>query len=476
MTAPSLELRRSLPRNGRLAALIVLTTLLAGCGQRIEGESAVSPGPLDRVMAAAAADTYTYALLSELCDTVGERLAGSEGMKRAVAWSRAAMIEAGCDSVWTEPVTVPHWTRGREWARCLGPVAFDLEMCGLGLSVGTGPEGIEGEVLAVRDFEELEARADEAAGRIVLFDPPWEGYGKTVQYRVNGASRAAAHGAVACLIRSVTDHSLGAPHTGVMRYADDVPRIPAAALTVEDAARLSSMCRRGLRPRVKLFMEAELHGETTCYNVIGDIRGTELPEEIVLVSGHLDSWDLGPNAHDDGAGCALALGSAALLLKHDMRPRRTIRIVHFTSEEFGGHGGRAYLEAHRHELDHHVLAIESDSGAFAPRGFSVQADSTVVAAIADLTAPLARLAPDRWQVEPGGSGVDIGPIVRAGVPGVGHRVEHELYFSYHHSRADSFDKIDRGDLALNVAAIAGLVLAVADDPVTLRPHAAPGGE
>ncbi len=476
MNPSSLHLNRPCRVHRCLPALIALTTLLAACGERIEGESAVVSGHLDRVMAAAAADTFTYALLNELCDTVGERLAGSDGMKRAVAWSRAAMIEAGCDSVWTEPVTVPHWTRGREWARCLGPVAFDLEMCGLGLSVGTGPEGIEGEVLAVRDFEELEARADEAAGRIVLFNPPWEGYGKTVQYRVNGASRAAAHGALACLIRSVTDHSLGAPHTGVMRYAEDVPQIPSAALTVEDAERLFGMCRRGMRPRVKLFMEARLHGETTCYNVIGDVRGTELPEEIVLVAGHLDSWDLGPNAHDDGAGCALALGSAALLLKQDLRPRRTIRIVHFTSEEFGGHGGRAYLEAHRHELDRHILAIESDSGAFAPRGFTVEADSTVVAAIADLAAPLARLAPAGWQVEAGGSGVDVGPIVRAGVPGVGHRVEHSLYFSYHHSRADSFDKIDRGDLALNVAAIAGLILAVADDPETLRPHAAPGGE
>jgi carboxypeptidase Q len=425
-------------------------------------------------------DTYAYEKLAELCDEVGHRLTASPGMARAIAWSERSMREAGFDSVWTEPVTVPHWTRGNEWARCTAPVEFELDMMGLGLSDGTGPEGIEAEVMVVASYDELEARAEEVTGKIVLFDMPWEGYGSVATYRVGGASAAAGHGAVAALIRSATGLSLGAPHTGMMRYEDDVPRIPAASLTVEDAGRLRRLAEKGLKPRVHLYMEAANHGETTCYNVLGDIRGREIPEEIVLVSGHLDSWDAGTGAQDDGAGVVLALASARILLKHDLRPRRTVRVVHFTSEEYGAQGGRAYLAAHRSELDRHVLAIESDSGAYAPRGFSVDADSTVVADLARAAAPLARVAPDQWSVFKGGSGADIGAIVREGVVGVGHRVDTSHYFDVHHSRADTFEKVDPDHLARNVAAIAGLIYIVAESPA--RPGSlttgpiSPGGQ
>ncbi len=426
------------------------------------------PSAQDLLLEAALDDPYTYDKLGELCDTIGHRLVGSPGMEQAIAWAVRSMREAGFDSVWTEPVTVPHWTRGREWARCVEPLAFDLTLSGMGLSDGTGGKVLKAEILAVRDFEELEARADEVPGKIVLFNPPWEGYGKTVQYRVHGASKAARHGAVAVLIRSVTGRSLGAPHTGMMHYADDAPRIPIAALTVEDAGRLYRLCERGLQPVVELSMEATNHGETTSYNVIGDIRGREISEDIVLLGGHLDSWDVGTCAMDDGAGCAVSLGAAHLLLKQDMRPRRTVRVVLYTCEEMGGHGGRAYLEAHRHELDRHVLALESDAGSFAPLGFSVDADSLVLARIEELAAPLARVAPGQWGVRKGGSGVDVGPIVREGVPGVGHWVDTTHYFDVHHSSADTFEKVDPDILARNVAVIAGLIHAVAEDPVSLR--------
>jgi carboxypeptidase Q len=346
-------------------------------------------------------------------------------------------------------------------------VEFDLDMTGLGLSDGTGPDGVEAEILVVTDYDELDALAAEAKGKIILFDMPWEGYGSVARYRVGGASAAARHGAVAALVRSATDVSLGTPHTGMMRYADNAPRIPTAALTVEDAGRLRRLAEKGLKPRVHLYMEAKNHGETTSYNVVGDIHGRELPEEIVLVGGHLDSWDVGTAAHDDGAGVVLALAAARILVKQDLRPRRTVRVVHFTSEEYGGHGGDAYLEAHRSELDRHVLAIESDSGAFAPRGFSVDADSSVVADLVLAAAPLARVAPAEWNVSKGGSGVDIGPIVREGVPGVGHRVDTTHYFDVHHSRADTFEKIDPDLMARNVAVIAGLIYSVAES--TARP-------
>jgi carboxypeptidase Q len=470
--------------NRNLIASVGATGLLLLCSC-----ASVPPAPMDAphdqdaftleaLIDASLTDDYTYDKLGELCDVVGHRLVGSPGMKKAIEWSIRSMEEAGFDSVWTEPVTAPYWTRGTEWARCTAPTEFDLDLSGLGRSDGTGasnPDGIEAEILAVVDFDELEARADEVAGKIVLFNPPWEGYGKTVQYRVHGASRAAEYGAVAALIRSVTGVSLGAPHTGVMHYAEDQPRIPVAALTVEDAGRLFRLARRGLKPRVRLYMEAENHEDTTCYNVIGDIRGRELPEEIVLLSGHLDSWDVGTCAHDDGAGVALALGAARMILQQGLHPRRTVRVVHWTSEEFGGQGGRAYLEAHRQELDRHVLALESDSGSYAPRGFSVQADSLTVLEVARLAAPLARVAPDEWSVVPGGSGVDIGPIVAEGVPGVGHRVEHSQYFDVHHSLADTFEKIDPDHLARNVAAIAGLIYTVADSPASLRSASSSGG-
>jgi len=427
-------------------------------------ETAPSDPTLTALVDSALTDPYAYEKLGELCDEVGHRLTASPGMKRAIAWSQRSMHEAGFDSVWTEPVTVPHWTRGNEWARCTGPVEFDLAMTGLGLSDGTGPDGLEAEVMVVADYDELDARADEAEGKIVLFDMPWEGYGSVARYRVGGASAAAKHGAVAALVRSATGVSLGAPHTGMMRYAEDIPRIPTAALTVEDAGRLRRLADKGLKPRVHLYMEATNHGETTSYNVVGDILGRELPEEIVLVGGHLDSWDVGTCAQDDGAGVVLALAAARILLKQDLRPRRTVRVVHFTAEEYGGYGGDAYLEAHRSELDRHILAIESDSGSFAPRGFSVDADSTVVADLALAAAPLARVAPAEWSVSKGGSGVDIGPIVREGVVGVGHRVDTTHYFDVHHSRADTFEKVDPDYLARNVAVIAGLIYTVAESP------------
>lgn len=450
------------PRLPMMLALLIL------CAAPAAAPAAEAPA------AAAIPDTATFAwrALADLCDLVGARPAGSPQMARAVEWAVGTLRGAGFDSVWTEPVTVPVWERGREWARCTAPVAFDLRLLGLGLSDGTGPDGIEAEVLAVRSFEELERRGAEAAGRIVLFNMPWEDYGRTVQYRSRGASAAARHGAVACLIRSVTPYSLATPHTGMMRYADDAPRIPAAAVTVEDAARLQRLCDRGLRPRVHLYMEARNLGDGPCANVVADIRGARWPEQIVLLAAHLDSWDVGTCAHDDAAGCAMVMAAARELIAGGARPARTVRVVLYTAEEIGVYGGRAYRDAHAHELDRHVAALESDSGAFAPRGFSVAGDSLTVERVRALAAPLAALGADA--VVAGGSGADIGPLVERGVPGIGHRVEGDTYFHYHHSPADDLDKVDPALVVRNARAIAGLARALADDPVPLpRRPAAP---
>jgi carboxypeptidase Q len=433
----------------------------------------VDPETLDALVDAALVDTWTYERLEELCDEIGPRLAGSPGMAKAKEWSVRSMREAGFDTVWMEEVEVDLWTRGREWARVTAPVAFELEMIGLGHSDGTGPAGIEAEVMVVGGFEELSVRSAEVPGKIVLFDMPWEGYGSVATYRVHGNSPAAEFGAVATLVRSATGRSLGTPHTGMMRYAEGAPRIPAAALTVEDAGRIRRLVDGGHKVRIHLYMEAENKGTTICHNVVGEVRGRELPDEIVLLGAHLDAWDAGTGAHDDGGGCAMVLGAARQLLQQDLRPRRTVRVVHYTAEENGIHGGKAYLEAHRDELDRHVLALESDSGSYAPRGFTIDAEDAVIADIAARCAPLARLAPDHWTVRRGGSGADIGPIVRQGVVGVGHRVDGTHYFDVHHSGADTFDKIDPLELARNVAAIAGLAYLVAEP--TARPGASSSG-
>lgn len=451
----------------RPGAALLLGAVLLGAALPDARTAAAEPaGP-----AAAAADTTTFAwhALTDLCDLVGGRVAGSPEMARAVDWAVATLRAAGFDSVWTEPVTVPVWRRGREWARCTAPFEFDLHACALGLSDGTGPDGLEAELLVVSSFDELELRGEEARGRIVLFDEPWEDYGRTVQYRSRGASAAARHGAVACLIRSVTPYSLGTVHTGMMRYADDAPRIPAAALTPEDAARLHRLFDRGLRPRVRLYLEARNLGDGPCANVVADVRGATKPNEIVLLGAHLDSWDLGAGAHDDGAGCAMMMAAAREVLRGG-RPARTVRVVLYTAEEIGIYGGRAYRDAHRAEIDRHVAALESDSGAFAPEGFTVAGDSLAVVRVAALAAPLAGLG--AASVTAGGSGADISPLVELGVPGIGHRVDSKAYFHYHHSTADHLDKVDPALLNRNVAALAGLARALADDPVPL-PRRAP---
>ena len=419
------------------------------------------------LLTAARADTFAWRALEELCDTIGPRPAGSQNMQRAIAWAQAAMTAAGCDSVWTEPVTVPRWVRGQEWARLTSPCEVDLAMAGLGRSVGTPPEGIEAEVIAVADFDELEVRAAEVPGKIVLFDPPWVGYGPNVQYRVHGASRAAKLGAVACLIRPAGTGQNTA-HTGVMRYDEGVAQIPAASLTIEGAARLRRLCQRGAHPRARLMMQARNLEDGPCFNTLGELRGRELPDQIVLLGAHLDAWDTGAGAQDDGGGCAIMLGAVKLLHDLDLRPRRTVRVVLFTSEEYGGQGGDAYRDAHQHE--HHVAALESDSGCFAPAGFSVQSSPAVVEHVAALAAPLADLG--AADVTAGGSGVDVEPLVATGVPGLGHRTHNEAYFNYHHSPADALETISPDDLSANVAAVAALVLAIGDDPVDLLGMAA----
>jgi carboxypeptidase Q len=338
-------------------------------------------------------------------------------------------------------------------------------MLGLGGSIATPPEGITAEVLVVSDFAELEARGAEARGKIVLFDAPFTSYGETVQYRGNGAVAAARHGAVASLIRSVTPNSQRTPHTGGMRYSDSVPRIPHAALTVEDAMMLHRMQDRGEKIVVRLRMAAQTLPDRESRNVMGELVGSERPDEVVVMGGHIDSWDVGQGAMDDGGGVVAAWEALRVLQRLGLRPRRTIRVVGWTNEENGLRGGTAYRDAHRDALGRHVLAIESDGGVFAPQGFGFTGSDSAYAIVQQVGTLLDGIGAGR--ITRGGGGADIGPIMRDGVPGMGLDVDETRYFWYHHTEADMLDKLDPRELALCVAAMAVMAYVVADLPAGL---------
>jgi carboxypeptidase Q len=409
---------------------------------------------------AAAADSAAYRRLATMVDRFGHRLSGSESLERTIDWALEQMRHDGLQNVRGEPVMVPRWVRGAESAELIAPTRRPLPMLGLGGSIATPAGGITAEVLVVSTFEELTQRAADAKGRIVLFDAPFTSYGQTVRYRRDGAVAAARVGAVASLIRSVTPYSMRTPHTGAMAYDSLVPRIPHAAITVEDAMLLHRIQDRGERPVVKLVMSAQTLPDAPSRNTIGELVGREKPNEVVLVSGHLDSWDVGTGAMDDGGGAVAAWEAVALLKRLGLRPRRTVRAVLWTNEENGLAGGNGYRDAHAADLDRHVLAIESDAGVFAPRGFGFSGSDSalqIVRWIGSLLEPI-----DADSITKGGGGADIGPIMARGVPGMGLSVDGTRYFWYHHSDADTIDKLDPADMGKCVAALAIMIYVVAD--------------
>ncbi|MCH7813332.1 MAG: M20/M25/M40 family metallo-hydrolase [Planctomycetes bacterium] len=331
------------------------------------------------------------------------------------------------------------------------------------------------EVVSVRDEAGLEALGEGARGKIVLFDNPMPkydpvkgaGYGRTVRFRGKGARLAARHGAVACLVRSVTATSLRTPHTGAMSYGDAEVKIPAAAITTEDAAMITRLRARGQRVVVTLKMEARNEGLVPSANVVAELPGSTHPEEIVVLSGHFDSWDVGHGAHDDAGGCVLAMEAVAVLRRLNLVPRRTLRVVLWVNEENGLAGARQYLEDHKNELTRHVAAIESDNGVFRPLGYTVDMadeDARNIAA-ARLRSLLTLLEPiGAMQVKTGGSGADIGRLKPYGPALLGFWVDGSRYFDYHHSPADTLDKIDPEDLTDCLASLAVVAYILADMP------------
>ncbi|MCA1614697.1 MAG: M28 family metallopeptidase [Acidobacteria bacterium] len=417
-----------------------------------------------RIIGAALTDDTAYRRLAWLTDRIGHRLSGSEALERAVGWALAEMKRDRLDNVRAEKVTVPHWVRGEESLELVEPSSLKLSMLGLGGSEGTPPEGITAEAVVVRSFDELEALGERVRGKVVVYNVPFTNYGQTVAYRGAGASRAARYGAVAALVRSVTPVSLQTPHTGSLRYLENTPRVPAAAVTIEGAELLQRMYERGERPRVRLKMQARFLPDAESANVVAELKGRERPEEVVLVGGHLDSWDVGQGAHDDGGGCVVSWEVVRLLKELNLRPRRTIRVVLFTNEENGLRGGSAYRDAHRAEVPNHVLAIESDSGVYRPTGFglSSRASAQARADVREIARLLSGIRADR--IDPDGGGADIGPIMAEGVTGASLNVDGSHYFDIHHTHADTFDKVSPQELAACVAAMAVMAYVVADMP------------
>lgn len=456
-------------RRARLTGAGVLTAIALSAGDAGAQELAQRyRATAERIIAAALADSGAHARLGELVDRFGHRFSGSPSLERAIDWILAEMRRDGLANVRGEPVLVPRWVRGAESATLVSPRRQELRMLGLGGSIATPREGITAPVLVVRSFDELTARAAEARGKIVLFDVPFTTYGATVQYRSDGATAAARVGAVAALIRSVASYSLRTPHTGAMRYdtTRTVRRIPAAALSVEDAMLLHRMQQRGERVVVTLRMAARTLPDAMSRNVVAELVGREQPEEIVVLGGHIDSWDVGQGAVDDGGGSVAAWEAVRLLQRLGLRPRRTLRVVLWTNEENGLRGARAYRDTHAAELEQHMLAIESDGGVFAPRGFSVAGSDAAIAMIADIASLLGPIG--ATAVRRGGAGADVGPLVDRGVPGAGLVVDGTRYFWFHHSESDTFDKVDAREMAECVAAMAVLAYVVAEMPETLR--------
>ena len=422
--------------------------------------------PAAKLIAESQSSHFAWERLALLGDTFGHRLSGSEALAKAIDWAVAEMKKDGLDNVRAEPVKVPHWVRGQESLEITSPHRSALTMLGLGNSVGTPADGIEADLLVVRTFAELDAAGASVRGKIVLFNVPFTSYGETVQYRAAGPSRAAGLGAVAMLIRSVGPAGLRTPHTGALRYTDGAPQIPSAAVTTEDADRLQRMQNRGTKVRLRLKMDAKFLPDADSANVVGELRGRERPDEIVVVSGHFDSWDVGTGSTDDGGGCVVTWEALRLMKKLNLRPRRTVRVVLYTNEENGLAGGRAYLERHRASLANHVMMLESDSGVFRPTGFGFTGSTTARATVEQIATLLRGIKTD--QIGSSGGGADIGPSVEAGqIPAMSLEVDGN-YFLIHHTPADTVDKIDPVDMAKASAAIAVMAYVIADMPERLK--------
>jgi carboxypeptidase Q len=489
-------------KSNQFRVVFFLSFSLFFCAQRVEAQqtpaaatsSNVSPSrtpavfsvgtlaDLKRLQQAALTSDYAYRQVAHLSNNIGPRLTGSAPAAKAVEYVASQLKALGCE-VQLERVMVPHWVRGEETAALVqfpGQAASTMQkivLCALGDSVATPTDGIEAEVIAVRNFDELKSLPrDKVAGKIVLFNYPFdkqmaaegrggEAYGEAVVYRADGPSAAARQGAVACLIRSVGGAEYRLPHTGQTDYANDAPKIPAGAVTAEDADLIADLVRQG-PVRMKLVLTPKTLPDVESANVIGDIKGSEHPEQVIIVSGHLDSWDLGTGAIDDGAGVAVSMEVANLTQKLHLKPKRTIRVIAWMNEENGLAGSKQYAKDHEKEWMNHFAAMETDGGADHPLGINIKAKAEVKKTFAPVAAILQGSGAGILNLVEH-CGADIGPIEKAGVPAFSPIQDSRFYFNYHHTAADTLDKIVPKELAENsaVVAVAAYALANMEQPL-----------
>ncbi|CAM3971344.1 M20/M25/M40 family metallo-hydrolase [Corallococcus sp. ZKHCc1 1396] len=435
--------------------------------------SAAQQATAARLMGAALTEGHAYARLAELTDGIGPRLSGSDGAEAAVQWALRAFKADGVKA-WKEPVKVPHWVRGEERGEIVASErtrGLPLALLALGGSAPTPPEGLTAEVVEVGSLEELAALGDKVKGRIVFFNHTMSeavDYGRFAGLRGRGPAAAAKQGAVAALVRSLATASLRTPHTGSTRFDEGGPRLPAASVSVEDALTLHRMLQGGT-VKVRLVLGCSELPDADSSNVVAEVRGREKPDEVVLLGAHLDSWDVGTGAHDDGAGVVMVMEAARLIAKLPQAPRRTVRVVLFMNEENGLRGGRAYAQAHAKELSKHVAALEMDSGGGPPLGVSVHAGPGGEDLLRPWLPPLEGVGAATFMVGHA-TGADLSPMEPARVPFVGVRVDSSRYFDVHHSMADTLDKVDPQDLARSTAAVAWVAYALAEAPgVLARP-------
>ncbi|XP_055610816.1 carboxypeptidase Q-like [Uranotaenia lowii] len=411
----------------------------------------------------------TWDSLAELVDTFGARLAGSEQLEKAIDWAVGKLKEDGLENVHTEEAQVPHWVRGYENAQLVAPFKKNLPLLGLGYTVGTPRGGIIADVIAVESFKEFEKLAPEQVkGKIVVFVPKWEGYGKTVVYRSKGASVAARKGAVASLIRSVTPFSIGSPHTGMQSYDDDVKKIPTACITVEDAEMILRKYRKGETLTIHLEMEDRNMEPVMSRNTIGELVGTTYTNtSVVVVSGHLDSWDVGVGAMDDGGGALISWKALTFLKAMGLRPRRTIRAILWTGEEFGLLGGKAYKEAHmENEKKEFNFFFESDIGTFEPKGLDFSGNKEAECIFREVVKLMSPLNATEFQT-PTDGGPDVTHWTSRGFPGASLINKNEKYFWFHHSNGDSMAVEDPKNLDKCAALWAAAAYVVADLSVAM---------
>jgi Zn-dependent M28 family amino/carboxypeptidase len=458
----------------------LLACLLSACLAHAQSDA---PKPYQddakRLITAGLASGKAYSMLHDLTTNVGPRLSGSPQAAKAVEWAAAEMKRYGFDRVWTEPVMVPHWVRGNvEEATLLGdPKLGDvpLTVCALGGSIATPADGVTAEVVMVKTFDELKALGAKAKGKIVFFNRPMdrtkistgEAYGGAVGQRSQGAVEAAKAGGVAALVRTMSTRIDDVPHTGAMNYAEGVVKVPTAALSTLDAEWLDSLLRANGTATIRLRLSCETLPDVESANVVGELVGTEKPEEVIVIGGHLDSWDKGTGAHDDGAGCVQSIEALRLLKELGYKPKRTIRAVMFINEENGLRGGRAYAAKAR-PGERPIAAIESDAGGFTPRGFGVSADSATLANNPDILENVMRWAYlfesiDADRIRQGGGGADIGELAKQGAATIGLRVDGHRYFDYHHSDSDTIDKVNEREIELGAVSMAILSYVLAQE-------------